>query len=98
MKKLLITMILTIAFISVPYTDSANNNMNVQARVNTIDEQAHIIKKRDIKAQPGNRVIKHEFSAKRISGLNERLTANGIPDKKRDKLFGLLLLAYGGKK
>lgn len=98
MKKLLITIIFTIAFISVPYTDSANNNMNVQARVNTIDEQTRIIIKRDIKVQSSNRLIKHKFTAKKISGLNEKLTANGIPAEKREKLFGLLLLAYGGKK
>jgi len=42
--------------------------------------------------------IKAVETRKKVMGLNERISAYKIPTEKKDKLFGLLLLAYGGKR
>jgi hypothetical protein len=42
--------------------------------------------------------IKHGLVTEKATSLNKRLSVQRVPSEKRDKLFGLLLLAYGGKR
>jgi hypothetical protein len=99
MKKIIFTMILTIAFISVPNVDSADNKTGAQAGINKTADMMILNEIKNVSLIPAKVEKKKAFETrKKALGLNERISAYRIPDGKKDKLFGLLLLAYGGKK
>jgi hypothetical protein len=99
MKKLIFTMILTIAFISVPYVDSAHNKTDVQTGVNKAADMMAIKDVKNISLMPAQaEKVKAFETRKKVLGLNEKISAYRIPAGKKDKLFGLLLLAYGGNR
>lgn len=87
MKKTIITILLTFAFISIPYVNLANNQPDVSAKANIVIDQEKAVRL----TPPAVEKIK-------TIGLNKKLKEYRIPDGKKDKLFGLLLLAYGGKR
>jgi hypothetical protein len=99
MKRLIFTIILTIAFISVPYVDSADNNKGAQAGINKTADMMVLeeIKTVSLMSTPVKKIKTFE-TRKKTLGLNERISAYNITTGKKDKLFGLLLLAYGGKR
>lgn len=104
MKTLIFTVILTIAFISVPNTGAPNLESDVQGKFKTIEKQ--IIEKKDVTGlkspgieNPKSREKKTGVNpARRSLVLNGKLSSYTIPAEKRDRLFGLLLLAYGSQK
>lgn len=103
MKKLILVMILTIAFISIPNTNSANINMGTEARINSTGDATGIKEQAAIKSIVIDNETKVErvrpsLVTKKATSLNKRLSGHSIPAEKRDRLFGLLLLAYGGKR
>jgi hypothetical protein len=87
MKKTILTMLLTFAFISIPNVDLASNETGVSAKANIVIDQEKAV-----------RFIPPAVEKIKAMGLNKKLTEYKIPDGKKDKLFGLLLLAYGGKR
>jgi hypothetical protein len=91
MKKIILTMLMTFAFISVPYVDLANNQTGVQAGISAKAKMV-LDQERSVRLTPP------PVEKIKVMGLNEKLTKYSIPDGKKDKLFGLLLLAYGGKR
>jgi hypothetical protein len=103
MKKIIFIMIFTIAFISIPNTNSANINMGIGASINKTGYETGIKKQATIKSIVIDNETKVEnvrpgLVTKKATSLNKRLSVHSIPAEKRDRLFGLLLLAYGGKR
>ncbi|GEM_PF-3589192 len=104
MKKIIFIMIFTIAFISIPNTNSAKINMCTGARINTIEDNTGRKEESGIKGividnkAKVNERIRSGLVTEKATSLNKRLSGHSIPAEKRDKLFGLLLLAYGGKR
>lgn len=103
MKKLIFIMIFTIAFISIPNTNSAKINMDTVTRINTTGDDTGIKTQAAIKRIVIDNATKVErirpsLVTEKASSLNKRLSVHRVPAEKRDKLFGLLLLAYGGKR
>jgi hypothetical protein len=99
MKRFIFTIILTIAFISVPYTDSADNKTGAQAGIKKTEGMMILKDVKTVSLVPDSIEKATVFETrKKALGLNERISAYSIPAEKKDKLFGLLLLAYGGKK
>ncbi len=99
MKRFIFTIILTIAFISVPYADSADNKTGAQAGIKKTEDMMILKEVKTVNLVPVSVEKAKVFDTrKKALGLNERISAYNIPAGKKDKLFGLLLLAYGGKR
>jgi hypothetical protein len=99
MKRLIFTMILTIAFISIPNVDSADHKTGTHAGVNKTVDMMALKEVKNISLMPSPvEKIKTFETRKKVLGLNEKISLYKMPAAKKDKLLGLLLLAYGGKR
>jgi len=102
MKKILFIMILATTFIPVPQTGASMGDINISDELKAKETQT-IVKQvsdsvLDNKAQliPG-KIIKEESTRKSYIS-RQRLAKKSKPGDKRDRLFGLLLLAHGGQR
>ena len=101
MKKILFIMILATTFIPGPQTGASIGEMNgpneVKAQI-MVDHVSNYILDNETKLTPG-KIIKEEktkkshISRQRIVKVKENMSS-----EKRDRLFGLLLLAHGGQR
>ena len=101
MKKIMFIMILATTFIPLPQISASNKGMNDQYRLKTNVPQIMVKQASDkldllsdeTQLQPVK--IRREARIKNTSWHKERLAKKKISSSKRDRLFGLLLLAYG---
>ena len=104
MKKLLFIMILATIFIPVTQTGASNKEMNMQYKPKAVEVQS-IIKQDSNGLDAVNsekllqaKKLKMEERIKKISRMKTRLSKKRISSERRDRLFGLLLLAHGGQR
>lgn len=104
MKKLLFTMILATIFIPVTQTGAYNKEMNTQYKPKAVEVQSTV--KQDTNGFDTvnsekllqAKKLKREAKIKNISRIKARLSKKRISSERRDRLFGLLLLAHGGQR
>jgi hypothetical protein len=104
MKKLLFIMILATIFIPVTQTGASNKEMNMQYKPKAVEVQS-IVKQDSNGLDAVNsekllqaKKLKSEERIKKISRMKTRLSKKRISSERRDRLFGLLLLAHGGQR
>ena len=103
MKRLMFIMMLAITFIPITHIAASNGEMNTEYKPEIISEKA--FNKGDYIKQ-GISIEKNLLHAEKIKDLNincrasrlkEKLIKRNLPDKKRERLCRLLLLAHGGQ-
>ncbi len=102
MKKILFIMILATTFIPITQTGASLRDMDVSDKfkakeAQTITKQVpgNLLK---CESQPAPEKIKSEERAKKSIINRQKLTKKKISSERRDRLFGLLLLAHGGQR
>ena len=104
MKKLLFIMIMATTLITVTPIGASNQGMNERYKVKTMDSQISLSTALDVQniSNVENRFqpekIKLEKRIRKIDRTQKRIARKGISANKKDRLFGILLLAYGGKR
>ena len=104
MKKILFIVILATTFIPITQIGASNSGMDNRYKVQTLDSKisintnSDIIDVSNIKNQLQPEKIKVEPTIKKARMTNENISGKSFSGKKKDRLFGILLLAYGGKK
>ena len=102
MKKILFIIILATTFIPGSQTGASMGDTNVSNKFKTNESQTMVkqvsVNEVENEAQmiPGK--IKKEERTDKISIRRHRLGTKSISSEKRDRLFGLLLLAHGGQR
>ena len=103
MKKILFIMILATTFIPVTQIGATNKGMDERYKVKTTDSQislnpvSELLDVENINNQLPPDKIKTEHRIKRTHRAKELLPRKSITGRKKDRLFGILLLAYGSK-
>ena len=104
MKKILFIMILATTFIPVTPIGASNRGMNDTYKVKNIDSQishnatSELQDISNIEDQLVQKKIQVENRIDRTKEIKEMANRKSVASKKRDRLFGILLLAYGGKR
>ena len=104
MKKILFIMILATTFIPVMQIGASSSGMNKGYKVQTLDSQISLnansenIDVSDIKNQFQPEKIKAERGINKIRRTKELIPRKSFSGKKKDRLLGIFLLAYGGKR
>ena len=101
MKKILFIMILATTFIPVPQTGASIGEMNGSNKAKVKEAQIMVEKAPDnISVNESNLMhgkIKEE-KTKISNNSRQKLVKKSMSSEKRDRLFGLLLLAHGGQR
>lgn len=105
MKKTLFIMILAAILIPVTPIGASNSGMNTEiSRPDTVDTQmrsnpaSEMPNLSGIEKQVQSEKNKVKNSVKRSYRTKKVLSRKSISGNKRDRLFGILLLAYGGRR
>ncbi|MBN2418554.1 MAG: hypothetical protein JXL81_04165 [Deltaproteobacteria bacterium] len=102
MKKILFIMILATTFIPVPQTGASIDETDILNKVKANEVQTVVKHVSDNVLDNDVQLISSEIKRdKRVNKNNikkQRLVKKSISIEKRDRLFGLLLLAHGGQR
>lgn len=101
MKKILIIMILATTFIPMSRTGISLGEMNLQNKQKAKEIQT-VVKheSKEIRTATHKKLFQSKIQRKeaRIGKISQNNAKLKIPSEKKDRLFGLLLLAYGGQR
>jgi len=102
MKKILVIMILAITFIPISQTGASMRDKDV--RYNSQAKESHIMANmvqdntlKDVLKTAPNKV-KRDEKAKKCTLNRQKPIKKRISSERKDRLVGLLILAYGGQK
>jgi hypothetical protein len=98
MKKLLFIMILASIFIPVTQTGASNKEMNMQFKPKAVEVQSMIKQDSNGLDELNREKLLQAKKLKREARNEARLSKKKISSERRDRLFGLLLLAHGGQR
>lgn len=100
MKKILFIMILATTFIPVPQTGASIGEMNGSNKAKV--KEAQMVEKAPDNISVNESNLMHgkikEEKTKISNNSRQKLVKKSMSSEKRDRLFGLLLLAHGGQR